>query len=478
MKLFGNSKSGKHTAGTGHQHPAHPEQDIDKHVRDSRADVPQPEEKYTPPVPAPEEKAEMSVPTPAAPKSRQEQEDGLFHSIVEAVSKVDNLSVDPEKEEPTAQPREPREERIESAEPFAEDFPPPEPPHEGMSGGKKALIIAGSVLGIILLIALAAVVVMELWITPPAIDNDVTLNTPVVTPKMNEEDDDPPEQTNQTGRKEGCFTFAIAGIDVASGNTDVILVGRLDTVGGTLNVISIPRDTLMNYGTYKINSAYAIGKNSGKGGVENLKKELKKLMGFEVDNYAIVDTKAVEELIDAIGGVDFDVPVNMNYEDPIQGLSIHINKGLQHLSGADAVKVLRFRGTYAGGDIQRIGVQQEFFKAIAKQMLDLGNIPNLQAAIEIYEKRVETDLEPKHVGFYVKQFLMLDFDNIHFDTLPGNTNGSINGGSYVFIYVDEWLAMVNEYLNPFYEQVTENHVSIKTSTNGTSFTTTPGAANY
>lgn len=478
MKLFGNSKSGKHTAGTGHQRPAHPEQDIDKQVRDSRADVTQPEEKYAPPAPVPEEKVDVGIPTPAVPRSRQEQEDGLFHSIVEAVSKVDNLSVEPEKEEPTAQTREPYEERTESEDPFMDDFSPSEPPHEGMSGGKKALIIAGSVLGVILLIALAAVVVMELWITPPKIDDNLTLNTPVVTPKVNEEVDDPPEQVNQTGRKDGCFTFAIAGIDVASGNTDVMLVGKLDTVEGTLNVISIPRDTLMNYGTYKINSAYAIGKNSGKGGVENLKRELHKLMGFEIDNYAIVDTKAVEELIDAIGGVYFDVPQDMVYRDPYQNLDINIKKGYQLLSGADAVKVLRFRHGYAGGDIERIGVQQEFFKAIAKQMLDLKNIPNVKKAIEIYERRVETDLSEQNVGFYIKQFLMLDFDNIHFDTLPGNTNGSINGGSYVFIYVDEWLAMVNEYLNPFYEQVTENHVSIKTSTNGTSFTTTPGAANY
>ena len=97
-------------------------------------------------------------------------------------------------------------------------------------------------------------------------------------------------------------------------------------------------------------------------------------MGFEIDNYAVVNTKAVAEIIDAIGGVYFDVPQDMVYRDPIQGLDINIKKGYQLLSGADAVKVLRFRDGYAGGDIQRIGVQQEFFKAIAKQFLDLKNI--------------------------------------------------------------------------------------------------------
>ena len=60
-------------------------------------------------------------------------------------------------------------------------------------------------------------------------------------------------------------------------------------------------------------------------------------------------------------------------------------------------------------------------------------------------------------------------------TLPGNTNGSINGISYVFIDVDAWLEMINEYLNPFYAEVTSANVSIKTSTDGVSFTYTEGA---
>lgn len=475
MKLFGNSKAGKHTAGAGHQHPDYPEQDTDKQVRESRADVPQPEEKYIPPVSVPGKKPEMDAPATPEKRSRQEQEDGLFHSIVEAVSKVDNLAVEPEKEETTAPMREVYEEGTDFRDSAPDDFQSPDSRDEGMSKGKKALIIAGSALGVILLIALAVVVVIKLWITEPVVIPDNTL-PPTVTQDPNDANngEDPPVDA-ATGRKKGSYTFAIAGIDVASGNTDVILVGKLDTVEGSLNVVSIPRDTLMNYGTNRINSAYAIGKNKGGSGADNLKKELKKLMGFEVDSYAIVDTKAVEELIDAIGGVEFDVPINMDYDDPYQNLSIHIAKGPQRLSGADAVKVLRYRHNYPGGDIQRIGVQQDFFKAIAKQFLNLGNIPNLPAALEIYDKRVETNLEPKNVAWYLTQALALDFDNIQFMTLPGNTDGSINGASYVFIYVDEWLQMVNDYLNPFYEEITENHVSIKTSTNGTSFIYTAGA---
>ncbi len=417
---------------------------------------------------------------PVNPKSKQEQEDGLFNSIVEAVGMMDQL---PEPEQPE-QPAPKRTERVEPPkrpeirDQFPEDFP--EEPSGGRKG-KKAIIIVGSVLGVLLLIVVAALLVVHFWVTAP--DDEVQgLVTPVPTHNQGTVvDDNPPSQDPKSGRKDGSFTFAIVGADVASGNTDVILVGKLDTVEGTLNVCSIPRDTLINYGINRINSAYAIGENNkskGNSGVDNLKKELKKLMGFEIDNYAVVDTKAVAEIIDAIGGVYFDVPQDMVYNDPFQDLNINIKKGYQLLSGEDAVKVLRFRHNYAGGDIQRIGVQQDFFKAIAKQLLDLKNIPNMTAAIEIYNKRVETDLKPENVAWYLTQFLNLDFNNINFMTLPGNTNGSINGASYVFIHVDEWLEMVNTYLNPFYEQVTENHVSIKTSSDGSSLWTTAGAANY
>lgn len=491
LKLFGNSKNGKHTASGGHAHPDHAPRE------EEYLDLPEMPE---PPVKEPDAPA-FRAPAEDS-KTKQEQEDGLFNSIAEAVGMMDQLPAEPE--QPKAKPAEtPAPRHPEPPAPTPKRPEPPAPPRgpqldDDMTGptglmdepqkggkGRKAVIIVGCILGVLLLIAIAAFAVVKLWITPPdPNDNDSQgLVTPVPTANVGNQgnEEDPPIDGKQTGRKDGNYTFTIVGQDVASGNTDVILVGKLDTVEGTLNVCSIPRDTLINYGINRINSAYAIGENNkskGNDGVKNLKKELKKLMGFEIDNYAVVNTKAVAELIDAVGGVKFNVPINMDYDDPYQDLHIHIAKGEQVLSGDDAVKVLRFRHDYPGGDIQRIGVQQDFFKAVAKQFLDLKNIPNLPAAIKVYTDNVTTDLGAENVAWYLNEFLKLDFSNINFMTLPGNTQGSIKGASYVFIYVDEWLDMVNESLNPYYEQVTQNHVSIKTSSDGSSLWTTAGAANY
>lgn len=482
MKLFGGSKNGKHTSG---MHTEMPKQDLNETVY---FDTPGEEEPAAPvqetPVAQPAEEPAVPVkqeepvvndppaqPEPAveaepAELTQEEREEGIINSIVEAVGLADG------EYQNTGS--------VLHVQPDAPTGPVPGGQEPEKKKKNKGLIIGLSVVGVIALIVIAAMVVVSLWVTPPDLsESSDTLATPVPTATVDDSNDD--EQTGEepvdsTGRKKGTYTFAIAAKDVASGNTDTIMVGKLDTVEGTLNVISIPRDTLMNYGTNKINSAYAIGENKEKGGgVENLLNELKKLVGFDIDSYAIVDTIAVEELIDAMGGVYYDVPQDMYYNDPYQDLSINISAGYQKLSGADAVKVLRYRSGYSDGDIGRIAVQQDFLMSVAKQMLDLGNIPNLNKVVEIYQERVITNLNTGNIAFYVTEFLKLDADNIKFMTMPGNTQGSINGGSYVFIYVDEWLEMVNEYLNPFYIDVTEYNVSIKTSTNGTSFTYTAGA---
>lgn len=267
-------------------------------------------------------------------------------------------------------------------------------------------------------------------------------------------------------RKKGCYTFLVAARDVASGCTDVIIVGRFDTENHTINMVSIPRDTMTNRGDTKINTAYAGNLANGGNGIDGLKREIQKLIGFEIDSYAIVDVEAVEKLIDAIGGVYFDVPMDMNYSDVSQDLEIHIKKGYQKLSGSDAVKVLRFRKGYANGDLGRIDVQHDFIKALAEQVLDIGNIPNLGAAIDIYQEHVQSNLTPGMLLFYAKHFLEMDTENIQFVSMPQHMGGLVNNQSYIFIAPARWVQVINEYLNPYKEDIAQWHLDIKSSMDG------------
>lgn len=310
-------------------------------------------------------------------------------------------------------------------------------------------------------------VLMKRWISPPEINSslsDGNLDDAVVPDNVS------------VGRKEGCYTFLIAGKDEAAGLTDTILVGMLDTKNGALKFVSIPRDTAVNisWAPKKVNQYYPAAINSGKDGVEALLAGVEKILGYRVDSYAIFDVDVFVELVDTMGGVEFDVPIDMDYDDPGQDLYIHVKKGFQKLDGYDTMCVFRYRSTYVDGDIGRLNVQHDLLKAMTKQLLTLGNIPNIKKLVDIYEENVITNLSAGNVMFYVQEFLKLKDENITFETIPANYNGSKNGMSYVFIHLDEWLTYVNTYLNPYKSDITVDNVDIIYEASNGNVTSTTG----
>lgn len=129
---------------------------------------------------------------------------------------------------------------------------------------------------------------------------------------------------------------------------------------------------------------------------------------------------------------------------------------------------------YATADIGRIGTQQDFLKSVASQMLTLGNIPNLPTFIDIFVNNVDTNLSAENIAFFARQFLQCKSEDIHFYTLPGNYGDSVKGLSYVSINIDEWLQMVNDYLNPYDKDVTEANVNILVHSYTSGFYSTTG----
>lgn len=324
----------------------------------------------------------------------------------------------------------------------------------------------------VLAVICAAVVAYSIWEKPPDTSASA-MREPVVTPTPAPTGTPGPEETpvptptpeptpEPNLRKDDCYTFLLFALDQIGANTDVIMAGRMDTAEGTLDLVNIPRDTLMNvsYSVKKAGTMYAFENCD----IEQVIENLGGILGFEPDCYAVVNIKAVEKLVDCIGGVYYTVPRAMDYDDPSQDFYVHIPAGYQWLSGEDAVKVLRFRignddTGYVNGDLGRIATQQDFLMTIASQMLTLGNIPNLTEAIDIFQEYVKTDLESGNVAFFARQFLMMDKENISFSTLPGEGIGVL-GGSYYEIDVDGWLDIINTRLNPFTQDISADMLDI------------------
>lgn len=282
-----------------------------------------------------------------------------------------------------------------------------------------------------------------------------------------------PVSDSDSGRKAGVYTFLVIGMDDGNGNTDTMMLGSFDSVNKTLDIVSIPRDTMVNVSrsTKKINAAYAYG------GMDGLKSELKDITGFTPDNYVIVDMDAFKAIVRTIGGVNFDVPYNLDYDDPYQNLHIHISKGYQLLNENQALQVVRWRQNNSGfevGDTGRVQIQQDFLKALASQCLSIGNLTKVNEFANIFFEYVETDMTVGNLIWYGREFLGMNSEDINFHSVPANTNDYYNGLSYVTIYVDEWLELINEILNPFSEDITVDDLNVLTRNESGTFYATSG----
>ncbi len=245
-------------------------------------------------------------------------------------------------------------------------------------------------------------------------------------------------------RKPGFYTILVSGSDDGNGNSDTNILVAIDTEGGAIHGVSIPRDTkaVWNGKNHKINAAY------GSGGMDKLAQVVSAQLGIPVDNTVMVDLNGFVALVDAIGGVDFDVPIAMDYEDPYQDLYIHIPKGMQHLSGSEAIKVVRFRAGYASQDIGRMETQQKFLKAVAKQMLKVSNLGKLNDFVRIFQTYVDTDLTLGNLAWLGSEAISIGAENITFSTLPGTWS---ERDGYIHVDKEAALALVNQHLNPYVE---------------------------
>lgn len=343
---------------------------------------------------------------------------------------------------------------------------------ENYEGGnpKKRLII-----GIVVIVLVAAVAIGGAQLlkvlngsnTPPTTDVPVTLSGPsqqtvIVTDEhgnpVTDESGNTVTDTNSghegtdapqlLTKRDGLYTFLVVGLDQSKALSDVIILVTFDTNADTLNCLSIPRDTYSkannrNSNLKHINLAY------GSGGIEQLKTELLSLVGYSVDRHVIVDMNAFVKIINYIGGVNFTVPQDMNYDDPTQDLHIHLKKGYQTLSGADALKLMRYR-SYASADIGRISVRHDFLKALASQLLSGKSATKAVEIAGTVFDNVTTDMSLDDLTWFAKQAIELNADDISFYTLPG---GPAQGSGMWIPYPKASLEMINTYLNPYNQDI-------------------------
>lgn len=269
---------------------------------------------------------------------------------------------------------------------------------------------------------------------------------------------DPDATLSGLVRQKGVYTVFLAATDKAGTLTDVMMVMRYDTNNQTVGVVSVPRDTLVARQKGNPRLVY------GGGGVDQRIQDISDMLGVPIDCYVKVNIKGFIKLVDYLEGIDFYVPCDMNYDDPAQDLHIHYKKGMQHLTGQQAMEVARFRknnpdenGKSTGySDVGRTETQQKLLIALAKKVLSWNNLTRINGFVEIFNDNVDTDLSLNEMLYFASQAVNLDpSTGVETATLPGRGDGVYRGYRYCYELDQEGtLELVNRLINPYDRDLT------------------------
>ena len=342
--------------------------------------------------------------------------------------------------------------------------------------GHKVLL---AILVILLVLAAAAVIIYRSWVVKPPLPGGTGSGsssgsdpqpTTVIDPETGEEivTDENTGSSAAQRKSQDYYTILVVGTDTSSDSTDTIMLVSYDVTNQTAAVMSIPRDTLVDaYGNgryTRINTIYsAYGR--GEDGMDALTQEVSKLVGFVPDYRVFIKWELVGQMVDAIGGVEYDVPYHMEYDDPAQDLHIYIEKGLQTLNGDQAMQMVRWRKNNAGvpsgggdgSDLTRLQVQQGFLKAVLKQTLQIKNVTKINSLAKLFGENIKGDLTVENLLWFGTRAIFggLSTDSVEFVTMPWQA-----AGNYVYPDQDALLELINTKLNPYVTDVTLDQLDL------------------
>ena len=289
-----------------------------------------------------------------------------------------------------------------------------------------------------------------------------------------------------TKKNLGTFQVLLMGVstDQAGVNlTDTIMVASYDPNKQEAVLISVPRDSYTGTNTKKATAAKKINAlYNVSGDPQETLDAVNNLTGLDIKYYAIIKTEALIELVNAIGPIEYNVPINMDYDDVTQDLHIHLKAGVQQIDGKKAEHLLRFRhnnnGTsypseYGDNDIGRMRTQREFITAVISQTVKLENITKLGAILDVANRNLITNIDFKTLKDYLPYAVEFNTQNLKTASLPGNVPDlrKTNNVSIFVVDKEETQTLMQEL---FYKEEQEGE---NTSINNTGDNTTNVSTN-
>lgn len=213
------------------------------------------------------------------------------------------------------------------------------------------------------------------------------------------------------------------------GNTDTIIVASYNPKTQEASMLSIPRDTFVGNNVNTAPASEKINAMLNIQGIDPMLKKVENITGLKIPYYLIVTTDNIGKLVDLVGEIDFDVPIDMNYHDTSQDLVIELKKGLQKIDGKKSEMLLRFRhnddGTtyppeYGSEDLGRMRTQKDFIKALINQSIKKFDISKIYSIIGNADQFVKTNLKFKDYKDYVPYIIEMHAENIKTAQVEGH----------------------------------------------------------
>ncbi len=260
----------------------------------------------------------------------------------------------------------------------------------------------------------------------------------------------------------------VMGLDKEETRSDVMMIAQLNLDTNSVNVLQIPRDTYVSNkrNDRKINSAY------GSGGPPAPIKEVKTLVDIDLEKYAVVTTSGFRDVIDAVGGIYYDIPQDMNYDDPLQDLHINLQKGYQLLDGDKAEQYVRCRYIYPTGDIGRVEAQSDFLKEAFSQITERyksGDNINTQKLITTFGDMIDTNFTLEEMLKYAPYLLNVDMQNLNIMMLAGEPQYR-NGASYFIADSEKNKQIIRDYFTPATSEADLSEIKARDEALGKNYT--------
>lgn len=222
--------------------------------------------------------------------------------------------------------------------------------------------------------------------------------------------------------------------------TDTIMLLKANTKTGKMDLLSIPRDSRIKIRDKfdKVNHAHAFG------GIELTMQTLRSFLGLDIDYYVQINYQALINIVDALGGVDYDVPEGITIDKG----KVQIKPGPNHLDGNEVMWYLRTRNIYNNGDIGRVNTQQGFVKAMVDEMVKKSKNMNMMTFISNYLKYVKTNLPMTAIMDLAGNINNFSSDKMDTHIVPGMEQ-TIDGTSYYIPDYEKTWQIVDEYYSSF-----------------------------